>query len=58
MLGWAALSLALAVGSALLGFGGTGLAAAEICQVLSVVFLVLFVVALFAHSTHHTSDRR
>lgn len=49
MLGWAVLSLALAVASALLGFGNAGLAAAEICQVLSVVFLVLFIVALVAH---------
>lgn len=58
MLGWATLSLTLAVASALLGFGNAGLAAAEVWQVLSVVFLVLFIVALFAHSTHHTPDRR
>jgi len=49
MLAWAALSLTLAVVSALLGFGGYGLAAAEICQALSVVFLALFLVALIAH---------
>lgn len=58
MLGWATLSLTLAVGSALLGFGNAGVAAAEICQVLSVVFLVLFVVALVAHSAQQRPDRR
>ncbi len=57
MLGWATLSLTLAVASALLGFGNARLAAAEICQVLSVVFLVLFIVALFAHSSHQRPDR-
>lgn len=58
MLIWAAISLSLAVVSALLGFGSTTIQAAEICRVLSVVFLALFIAALIAHGKQQAPTRR
>lgn len=49
MLFWAALSLTLALASALVGFGGVAPAVAEFGRVLAVIFLLLFVAALALH---------
>ena len=50
MLIWAAISLAMAVASSLLGFCGGDGAAATTARILAVVFLLLFIAALLAHS--------
>ena len=46
MLGWAVTFLVIALIAAALGFGGIAGASAGIAQILFVVFLILFVVAM------------
>ena len=50
MLGWALTFLVIALISALLGFGGVAAVSVEIAQLLFVVFLVLFIVAMAVHA--------
>jgi uncharacterized membrane protein YtjA (UPF0391 family) len=47
MLRWAILFLIVAIIAGVFGFGGIAVAATDIARLLFVVFLVLFVVALF-----------
>jgi uncharacterized membrane protein YtjA (UPF0391 family) len=50
MLGWAITFLILALIAGALGFGGVAMLSANIAQVLFVVFLVLFAIALVANA--------
>ena len=49
MLGWAAISLVLAIIAAVLGFGGITGSAMSITQILFVTFLILFLISLVWH---------
>jgi len=46
MLYWAVLFFVVALGAAILGFGGIASAASSVAQVLFLVFIVLFVASL------------
>lgn len=48
MLYWAAIFLIIAMVATVFGFGGVASAAVSIAQMLLFVFLVLFVIAIFA----------
>jgi uncharacterized membrane protein YtjA (UPF0391 family) len=50
MLGWAITFLILALIAGALGFGGVAMLSANIAQVLFVVFLILFAIALVANA--------
>ena len=50
MLGWAITFLVLALIAGALGFGGVAVVSANVAQVLFVVFLVLFAIALVANA--------
>lgn len=58
MLIWAAISLAMAIASSLLGFGGGDGAAALTARILAIVFLLLFIAALLTHSLLPRDPRR
>jgi uncharacterized membrane protein YtjA (UPF0391 family) len=51
MLNWAVTFFIVALLAAILGFTGIAVAAAGIAKILFVVFLVLFLVSLIAHTT-------
>ncbi len=51
MLNWALPFFVTALVAALLGFTGVAVAAAGVAKILFVVFLVLFLVSLIAHTT-------
>lgn len=55
MLGWAITFLVLALIAGALGFGGVAVVSANIAQVLFVVFLVLFAIALVANAVRGRS---
>lgn len=57
MLGWAILFLVLALIAGALGFGGVAMISANIAQVLFVVFLILFAVALVADAVRGRRPR-
>lgn len=57
MMFWAATSLILAFACALLGFGGQA-PSADISKALAVIFLALFVAALFVHGDGPGRPRR
>ncbi|HKK35971.1 MAG: DUF1328 domain-containing protein [Paracoccaceae bacterium] len=57
MLGWAILFLVLALIAGALGFGGVAMISANIAQVLFVVFLILFAIALVANAVRGRPPR-